>query len=68
MNLAEVLSKARQGSSDLKPPATPDDLQRLESKIGTLPEDVLRLFRDHNGSNYVRSARERKFVARLMPI
>jgi hypothetical protein len=67
MSLPELLSKARQEFSELNPPATDDDLRTLEKHAGRLPGDVLTLYKDHNGSNYVRSIRAGRFVARLMP-
>jgi hypothetical protein len=68
MDFADVLRRTRQELSGLNEPARAGDLQRLAMEFGSLPEDVVRLYSDHNGANRFRQVSGRRPVARLMPI
>lgn len=68
MDLREIIQAIRAEFTDLNPPAGAEDLSELERLFGGLPEQVLMLYRDHNGSNGIPHLNGRRLAARLMPI
>jgi len=68
VNLREIIKEFRTEFANLNMPASTEDLRDLEHAIGGLPDQVLILYRDHNGSAQLPQVRDRKLAARLMPI
>jgi hypothetical protein len=50
MALPDLLRQLRDRYDGFNPPATAADLARLQSTLGPLPDEVLALYRDHDGS------------------
>ena len=68
MKLQEIIHEVHTEFTNLNRPASTEDLSDLEQAIGSLPDQALILYKDHNGSAQVPQARDRKLAARLMPI
>jgi cell wall assembly regulator SMI1 len=51
----------------LNPPAKDDDLARFQNAVGPLPDDVIALYRDHDGSERLLRPYMATLIARLMP-
>jgi len=67
-DMEQLLAGLRAIYAGFNPPASEEDLAQLEEITGPLPEDLLRLYRDHDGvSPDLRSDRQ-PWPARLMPI
>jgi hypothetical protein len=52
----------------LNPPANEEDLARLQSAVGTLPNEILDIYRFHNGSENVAVEGDISLPVRLLPI
>ncbi|MGA2851053.1 MAG: hypothetical protein ABSE46_18785 [Terracidiphilus sp.] len=66
--LQEVIEKARSTTEGFNPPAEENDLARFQQIVGSLPEDVLALYRNHDGSKRLIRPYSAKLTARLIPI
>lgn len=68
MELFNALQEIQLEFSGLNPPATREELSRLEQELGALPEEVSTVYQTHNGSGSLPVGLKRRAVARLMPI
>jgi hypothetical protein len=68
MNVQDVLTKMRSVFGGFSPPASSGDIAELQRSIGNLPEEVLSIYRDHDGSQRIPKSEEGSLAARLMPI
>src|SRR5439155_16487417 len=66
--LTTLIEEIRAQVDGFNPPATETDLARLHDMVGHLPDDLLLIYRDHDGSVYLPSRDPVRRTARLMPI
>ena len=68
MAIDDLLRRMRDTFGPFNDPAGEADLRSLQKALGPLPEDVLRLYRDHDGSNAAPPPGEAWLPARLLPV
>jgi hypothetical protein len=68
MNLTETLRRLHEQIDRFNPPASTASLGQLQDAIGRLNDEIIAIYRDHNGSASRLSHGQLWLSARLMPI
>src|SRR5262249_6910491 len=68
MELRKVISDLRSRFGGFNSSASAADLSELQASISFVPEDVLAVYRDHDGSPSLPESNGLRLAARLMPI
>lgn len=68
MDIAHYIEQMHDLFGRFNDPVTDEDLRRLQAAVGTLPNDVLALYRDHDGSENVPPEGDAYPPARLLPV
>ncbi len=68
MSLQSVMQQFRIEVQGLRPAANEEDLARLRRSCGPLPEQVVTLYQDHDGSDRYLAIPRKTLPLRLMPI
>ncbi len=68
MDISDLIEQMHDLFGRFNPAATDDDLRRLQIALGTLPNDIVMLYRNHDGAENEAPENSAYLPARLLPV